>query len=60
MRNNHLESSTDIKKIHTIGEEIDYSPKRYTLRDQIMIGLKVAAIFAIVFLLLWLCDVKSM
>lgn len=36
--------------------EIDYSPKTYSLNQQILIGLKLAAVVGGIFLLFWLVE----
>ncbi|MBU2621066.1 MAG: hypothetical protein KKD92_01945 [Proteobacteria bacterium] len=37
-------------------QEIDYSPRTYTLREKLIFGMKLSVIFGIVMLLLWLMD----
>ncbi|RJQ71949.1 MAG: hypothetical protein C4519_19175 [Desulfobacteraceae bacterium] len=36
--------------------EIDHSPKAITLRDQIIFGVKLFAVFGIIFLMFWLYE----
>jgi hypothetical protein len=59
MQNIHVESPNNSKIKPSSGTEIDYSPKTYTLRDQIVIGVKIVAVIGIIFLLFWLFDVKK-
>jgi len=38
------------------GQEVDYSPRTYTLREKLIFGMKLSAISGIVILLLWLMN----
>jgi hypothetical protein len=58
MRNTCAESPNDIKSKPSSGPEIDYSPKTYSVRDQIMIGVKLFAVIGIILALFWLFDAK--
>jgi len=48
--------TTDTGKTALSQKEIDSAPKTYTPSEQILSGLKVAAIAGIIFVLLWLFD----
>jgi hypothetical protein len=54
MESQHKISGVVAKK--PSGPEADYSPKKYSLRDQIIFGIKLMGIAAIVFLTLWLME----
>ncbi|MBU0992651.1 MAG: hypothetical protein KJ737_09175 [Proteobacteria bacterium] len=53
MQNNRLKSSDVIQTKPSGGSEIDYSPKTYTLREQVVFLVKLLGIFGIIFSLLW-------
>lgn len=38
------------------GQEVDYSPRVYTLREKLIFGMKLIIISGIVVLLFWLMD----
>ena len=42
---------------HAAAPEIDYSPKRYTWRQQMTSGAKIFTIFGILLLLFWILEV---
>ena len=50
---NHNVNSADAGKVSSVKPEIDSSPKTYTLREQIVSGLKLAVVAGIVFMALW-------
>lgn len=56
MRNQHSEASKPIENRSPSGPEIDYSPRTYALRDQLVFGVKLFAITGIIVLLLWLFE----
>lgn len=56
MQNNRFESPDDIKSRTSTETKIDFSPKTYTLRDQIVFGVKLLAVVGIILLMLWLFD----
>jgi hypothetical protein len=56
MGNKGIKSPGKIERKPSERPEIDYSPRSYTLREQITIGVKIAVVGAIIFLLLWLFD----
>ncbi|WP_373499948.1 hypothetical protein [Desulfococcus sp.] len=56
MRNNRFKASNDIETRPVSGQEIDYSPKTYTLRDHIILGLKLFAVVGIIFMLFWMVE----
>jgi hypothetical protein len=56
MRTTRVESPSDINSKPSSGIEIDYSPKTYTFRAQIVIGVKLLAVIGIIFLLFWLFE----
>lgn len=47
---------SDVVEKKPSGPEADYSPKKYSLRDQIIFCIKLIGIAAIVFLTLWLME----
>jgi hypothetical protein len=51
-----IKSTGEIESKPSERPEIDYSPRSYTLREQITIGVKIAGVGVIIFLLLWLFD----
>jgi len=57
MRNKRdVESPGTNKSNPAPGPETDYSPKTYTLRNQIIFFVKLLVIFGIIFFLLWLIE----
>jgi hypothetical protein len=50
------EASKHIQSKLTAGPEIDYSPKTYTPRAQLVFGAKVLLIAGIIMLLFWLIE----
>jgi len=56
MRKQQPGSSEPIEKKPSSGSEIDYSPKTYTLTENIMIFGKMFAIAAIILALLWIYE----
>ncbi len=57
MRKKHShESQLSIQSSPASEQEVDYSPRTYTLREKLIFGMKLSAITGIVILLLWLMD----
>ena len=56
MRHNLVESPDTIKSRPSAGSEIDYSPRTYTVSEQIVFGAKLTAVVGIFFLILWLVE----
>ncbi len=55
MREIHSEASRPAAQAnHPAEEEIDYSPKTYTLREKLIFGLKLIVITGICLILVWL------
>lgn len=54
MPNKHHETSDSMESKLPSGPEVDYSPKTYTLRKQILMGLKLFIIAGMIFFLFWL------
>lgn len=56
MRNKHSSASNHIESRPSSEPEVDYSPKAYTLRQQLVFGGKVFLIAGIILLLFWLFE----
>jgi hypothetical protein len=56
MRNNRVNSPDPTEVRPSTGPEIDYSPKTFTLRDQIVFGVKLFVVAGILLLMLWLVE----
>lgn len=56
MRNSRASTSETAETGPAPGPEIDYSPKTYSLNQQILIALKLAAVIGGIFLLFWLVE----
>ncbi|MFO7665789.1 MAG: hypothetical protein R6V76_04155 [Desulfobacterales bacterium] len=57
MRKKHSQvSQLSIQSSPPSVQEIDYSPRTYTLREKLIYGMKIFIIFGIGMLLLWLMN----
>lgn len=56
MRNKHVTAPNHNESRPSSGPEIDYSPKVYTLRQQLVFGGKLFLIAGIILLLFWLLE----
>lgn len=56
MRNQRSRTSEAAETGLAPGSEIDYSPKTYSLNQQILIGVKLAGVVGGIFLLFWLVE----
>lgn len=58
MRNTRIDSpdNGESKPFKTSEPEVDYSAKITPMRDQIIFGIKMFAVFGIIFLMLWLYE----
>jgi len=56
MRNHRDKSLNSIEKTPSMQPEIDYSPKKLPLRNQIVLGIKLIAVVGVIFLMLWLFE----
>lgn len=57
MRKKHSRASQlSIQNSTPSGQEIDYSPRTYTLREKLIYGMKLFIFFGIGMLLLWLVN----
>ena len=56
MRNHRSKTLNDIETKPASGPGIDYSPKTYTLNDQIVLGLKLFVVVGIIFGIFWLVE----
>ena len=56
MRNKHSRASNHIESRPSSEPEIDYAPKVYTLRQQLVFLAKLFLITGIFFILLWLFE----
>jgi hypothetical protein len=56
MRNHRDKSIDSTEKAPSMHPEIDYSPKKVPLRNQIVFGIKLIAVVGVIFLALWLFE----
>jgi len=56
MRNNRDKTPDTTEKTPSMRPEIDYSPKTFTLREQIVFGIKLFAVVGGIFLMFWLFE----
>lgn len=59
MRKNSIEASDNPKQKSVSESGIDYTPKTYPLRAQIIFGAKLFGFFAVIFLLFWLFNLNG-
>jgi hypothetical protein len=56
MRNKHSRASNHYESRPSSEPEVDYSPKAYTVREQLVFGGKLFLIAGIILLLFWLFE----
>jgi len=56
MRNKYSRASNHIESRPSLEPQIDYAPKIYTLRQQLVFFAKLSLIAGIFFILLWLFE----
>lgn len=56
MRKKSVNQANAIKNKPSTAPEIDYSPKKYTLREQILFGVKMFVVMGIFWLIIWLIE----